>query len=634
VRILRGAICFLFSYSICLAEPEWLPVEKFFARPTFSELDLSPDGKYMGAVYWSSNHCYLHITDLDTGKRRLIQGEDIWSFKWITSQRVVYYTGGRSFGGIVAINIDGTEKATLIPPWAKQSGLRVGYAKMADLLDVMPQSTNDLLVERAEVHLRLPRDARWDVGRINSRTGKFVLEEKNPGNVLRWLADSDGIIRAAVARDKDEIKLLYRGSKAESWRTVAASRLEINDLVPLKVSADGKHLKVAAHNGHNMLGLYDFDPQSQQLGDCLWQNDQSDVGRALWSDNTELLGVLTEREKLQVKPLSPMLAKWQRDMDEVLPNCVNFPIRWSRDANKVLYFSMSDRDPGSYYLVNTTNREFGQFARRFYSIKPEQLAPMRPIEYKSRDGLTIHGYLTLPLQTPGTNLAMVVVPHGGPWVRDSWEFDPMIQFLADRGYAVLQMNFRGSVGYGLEFERAGYKEWGGKMQDDITDGVRWAISERIANKDRIAIFGASYGGYAALMGLITTPELYKCGISYAGITDVNAWVRGMRFKGQSGADVEAIWRERIGDYRSDQKHLDAISPVRLVEKIQVPILLAYGGLDPKVKLEEGLDLANALKKKHKKYELIVEPFEGHGFHSLPAQTNLFNRVELFLKANL
>jgi len=281
-----------------------------------------------------------------------------------------------------------------------------------------------------------------------------------------------------------------------------------------------------------------------------------------------------------------------------------------------------------------TNRVFGIFARTYNSINPEQMAAIKPIQYRSRDGLAINGYLTLPLENVGTNLPMIVVPHGGPWVRDRWRFDPMVQFLANRGYAVLQMNFRGSTGYGLKFESAGFKDWGGKMQDDITDGVRWAISQGIANPDRIAIFGTSYGGYAALMGLITTPQLYKCGISYAGVTDINALIRGMRFRGEFGNDIEQVWLERVGDYRSDRKHLDAISPVRLVEKIQAPVLLAYGGRDPKVKVEEGRDLAKALKKKHKKFELIIEPDEGHGFHSERAQTNLFNRVELFLKENL
>jgi dipeptidyl aminopeptidase/acylaminoacyl peptidase len=306
----------------------------------------------------------------------------------------------------------------------------------------------------------------------------------------------------------------------------------------------------------------------------------------------------------------------------------------SDDWTKVLYFRGSDVDPGSFYLVDRAKREFGIVGRCAAWIDSGQMAKVKPIEYPARDGLTIHGYLTLPPHCAGTNLPMIVKPHGGPGARDRWEFDPEVQFLANRGYAVLQMNFRGSIGYGLSFWRAGFKQWGGKMQDDLTDGVRWAISQGIADPSRIGIFGASYGGYAALTGLIKTPELFRCAISYVGVTDVRAITRRSYLEGQARKDFDRVVREEVGDYRADKKELEAISPTHLVDGIKVPVLLAYGGRDPIVPVEQGYTLAEALKKQHKKVELIVEKNEGHGFRTLAARTNLFHRIELFLAENL
>jgi dipeptidyl aminopeptidase/acylaminoacyl peptidase len=537
-------------------------------------------------------------------------------------------------GGIFGINVDGTDQRLLTAPILDQASLRSGYARIFALLRVVPDWTNNVLVETDLVQFwKLNYEPRPEVRRLDFFTGKSKPEEKNPGNVVQWLAANDGAVRAAIARNKDDVELLYRDSKEKPWRVIHRSKTQDRDLIPRAVSEDGKHLYVAAHDGQDTLGVYLLNPETQELGSCLWRDERFDVHSCLFSSKSHLVGVFFESDKLRFKGLTPESEKLQSDVDEALPRSVNIPISRSRDGSRSLYFSSSDRDPGSYYLVDTQKREFGVFARRCPWLTTDQMVDMQPIEYKARDGLVIHGYLSIPPGSSGKNLPLVVLPHGGPNERDSWRFDSTVQFLANRGYAVLQMNFRGSTGYGLKFMRAGFKEWGGKMQDDITDGVKWAIAEGIADRNRIAIFGASYGGYAALMGLIGTPELFRCGISYAGVTDVRALTRGS-LTGELRREEQTILRQRIGDYRADQKHLDAISPVRLVEKIQAPILLAYGAKDPKVKIEQARDLAKALKKKRKKFELIIEPNEGHGFFSEKAQTNLFNRIEAFLKENL
>jgi dipeptidyl aminopeptidase/acylaminoacyl peptidase len=224
------------------------------------------------------------------------------------------------------------------------------------------------------------------------------------------------------------------------------------------------------------------------------------------------------------------------------------------------------------------------------------------------------------------------MPHGGPWSRDRWGFDPDVQFLASRGYAVLQPNFRGSTGYGLAFTTAGFKQWGRKMQDDITDGVQWAVQEGIADPRRVAIFGASYGGYAVLAGLVQTPELYRCGINYVGVTDLVMMLRGVasrmpaRFAGSA--------KIAVGDLRADREQLEAGSPVNQVEKIRAPLLMAYGELDPVVHIDQGRKLARALRRAGKEFELITEPMEGHGFRIEKNRIELYRKIEAFLAKHL
>jgi dipeptidyl aminopeptidase/acylaminoacyl peptidase len=283
-------------------------------------------------------------------------------------------------------------------------------------------------------------------------------------------------------------------------------------------------------------------------------------------------------------------------------------------------------------LLDTNRNELRLICKQASWIDPEQMSAMKPISYKARDDLTIHGYLTLPVGSDGKNLPLIVMPHGGPWARDIWGFDPEVQFLANRGFAVLQMNFRGSTGYGREFEKAGYREWGRKMQDDITDGVEWAIREGIADRNHIGIFGASYGGYAALMGLIRTPELFKCGICYVGVTDIITHLKNKTIPMPKVFD--SMKQELIGYYDIEKEDLDAVSPLQHVDKIRAPLFLAYGGRDPVVNVEQGRSLAKALDKAKKKYEMVIEENEGHGFSNETNRIKLFKKIDKFLKANL
>ena len=629
-------VAFLTSFLWFLTSPaaELLPIEDFCRPPTLNRVRLSPLGRHMAAITSEHGKQYILLSDLVSGKLTRLPVPRLLGFQWLTEERLLCHSGGTLLGEMFAVNIDGTQTKVLVQPILTQLIASKGFrGHIFEVLGGVPRSESVLVADYLVTPSNLGMYPHPDVQRLNYFTGALALEEKNPGNVVKWLVDNEGIVRAGILRDKDTVQLLYRHSKTEPWAVVHTSTRDESDLLPVRFGAGGE-LYVFSHNGGDVLGLYTFDLEAKRVDKCLCRDEQFDLVTAAFSPTGTLLGAFCEAERIKFKPVDEEYRKVQARLDAAMPETINLPVSMSVDGAKILYRSFSDRDPGAYYLVDPVKNEFGIIGRSASWLKPELMAAVQPIEYAARDGLTIHGYLTIPPGAAATNLPLIIMPHGGPAARDSWRYEPEVQFLANRGYAVLQVNFRGSAGYGLKFLRAGFKEWGGKMQDDITDAVHWAVARGLADGHRVGIFGASYGGYAALMGLIATPDLFRCAICYAGVTDVRSITQKSSLRGQFREDFEHITREHIGDYRADKRHLQEISPVNLADKIQAPILLAYGARDPIVDIEQGRTFAKALKKNKKEFELIVEENEGHGFTREGARSNLLFRIELFLNKNL
>jgi dipeptidyl aminopeptidase/acylaminoacyl peptidase len=294
-----------------------------------------------------------------------------------------------------------------------------------------------------------------------------------------------------------------------------------------------------------------------------------------------------------------------------------------------MVYSMADTDPGTYRMYNHKTGTFTLLGQPRPWIKPEQMATQDFFKFKARDGLEIPSYLTLP-KGQKKNLPMVVMVHGGPNVRgEGWGWNPEAQFLASRGYAVLQMEFRGSTGYGYKHESLGYKQWGLTMQDDITDGTKWAIAQGIADPKRICIAGASYGGYATVMGLIKEPELYQCGISWVGVTDISLLYT--LTQSDSNDDTERYFLpKKVADLKKDAEQIKATSAVENAAKLKAPLILAYGGSDARVPTEHGERLKTAMKGANPNLEWIVYPEEGHGWVRLKNNVDFWTRVEKFL----
>jgi dipeptidyl aminopeptidase/acylaminoacyl peptidase len=303
----------------------------------------------------------------------------------------------------------------------------------------------------------------------------------------------------------------------------------------------------------------------------------------------------------------------------------------TKDERLWIVAASSDRTPGTRYLYDAKADALTKLGDINPWIAAADMAPMKPIQYTARDGTVIHGYLTLPVGRPAKNLPVIVNPHGGPWARDAWGYNPEVQFLANRGYAVFQPNFRGSTGYGRAFWEKSFKQWGRTMQDDITDGVNWLVAQGIADPKRVGIYGASYGGYATLAGITLTPELYAAAVSYVGVSNMFTFMNTIP---PYWEPLRAMFYEMVGNPETEKEMLRAVSPVFLADRIRTPLFVAQGAKDPRVNKAESDQIVEALKKRGVPVEYMVKDNEGHGFRNQENQFEFYGAMEQFLGKHL
>jgi len=487
-----------------------------------------------------------------------------------------------------------------------------------------------------------------DLFRVDTKSGRRTLiTESRPGNVVQWTLDRDYAARAAVtvadtfAADKDKLNqtVWFRDSASAPWRKVVEFHpfTEPNkQITPVAFDYEGR-LIVAARNGEDREALYFYDPAGNKLGEKLIAHKDYDVNTGLVFDyNTKkLVGVQIQGERQEQIWFDKDWATWQKMLNQALPGRVNLTSR-NTDGRRLLVFSYSDRDPGRYYLFDTEKRQLVEFLAPMPWIKPEQMAEARFMRYPARDGMSIPAYLTLPPGRPAKDLPLVVLVHGGPYLRgETWHFDREAQFLASRGYAVLQPDFRGSLDYGWKHYAAGLKQWGLAMQDDLNDGVEALVKQGIVNKERVCIAGASYGGYAVMMGLVRDPQVWKCGVSWVGVTDLSLLTTATWSDTNQFWDAAGEWYKfAVGDASADKARFEQTSPLRNADKIKRPVLMAYGGDDKRVPIEHGERMKAALDRNNVPVEYVVYPSEGHGFLLESNNLDFWKRVEAFLAKNI
>ncbi|HEY8024575.1 MAG TPA: alpha/beta fold hydrolase [Burkholderiaceae bacterium] len=633
------------------------PTQSFFSHARFVDAKLSPDGKAVGMLATGrEGRLVLAVMDLASKQVDVVgsaKNADIGDFHWVNSQRLVFSTTDRRtaagevryYPGLFAVNRDGGEARMLVErsPWqADTTGTSIKNL-------VLPGNTffkavdrsgksDDIFVEQTVFDVA--RDLRAiRLLTLNTKTGRASAYDR-PGDTVEWVIDAAGVPRINETLHDGISEIFYRDPATDKWRKLASfeAYTGAGGFAPYGFGPDGK-LYVEAHNGRDTNAIYRYDFEKNAIEpEPLIAADGYDFHGSLVFDNVRkiLVGVHYETDAEGTVWFDPEMKKIQDAVDALLPRTVNtLSFGASSKRETVLVRSYSDLQPVMFYLFDTASGSLSLIGNSHPDIDPKKMSAMTMVHYKGRDGLDIPAYLTTPRGVPKKNLPLVVLVHGGPYVHaDGWRWDPEVQFLASRGYAVLQPEYRGTTGYGTRHFKAGWKQWGLAMQDDIDDGARWAIAQGIADPKRIAVAGASYGGYATLMGLAKDPELFRCGVEWVGVTDIN-----LMYQSDWSNDMSAEWQHfgmpvLIGDQIKDAEQLKATSPVNLANRIKQPLLMAYGGSDRRVPLAHGKNFLSAVRATNDKVEWVEYLEEGHGWILEKNRFDFWARVEKFLDANM
>lgn len=594
-----------------------IPVEDFFRKPEASGFSLSPDGTKLAYLAPGEGRLNVFIRPV-IGSAPPMQvthatDRDIPGFTWKGNQRILYIrdNGGDENYRLYAVNDNGAEEKDLTP-----------------FENVRVRIIDDLEDEDAFILIGLnKRDPRYyDVYRLNIDTGEMQEIAQNPGNISGWMTDHGGNLRLASQVEGTTTTLLYREAETESFQPVLTTDFH-DSVIPELFTFDNRYLYVLSNLERDKLALYQFDPRKKTFSEPLFEQAQVDVAGVGYSKlrkKLTMVSFITDRTHRYY--FDEESRKLRESLEKRLPGVEVSIIDTSRDEKKLLIRTFTDRSLGAYYYFDRDTGKLTSLSKISPWLDESKMAEMKPVSYQARDGLTIHGYLTLPKGAEPKNLPLVVLPHGGPEARDYWGYDPEVQFLANRGIAVLQPNFRISTGYGKDFWQAGFKQWGKAMQDDLSDGVKWLVSQGIADPKRVGIYGASYGGYAALAGLTFTPDLYACGVSYVGPSNLFTLLSSLPPYWELGRKIAYA---TIGDPEKDKELLEAASPVFHAERIKVPLLVAQGANDPRVKSQESDQIVEALRKRNITVEYLLKEGEGHGFSNEENQFEFYRAMERF-----
>jgi len=654
--------------------PGVVPLGDFFRNPVFYDVQISRDGRYLSAITHTENlPTARNIVVMEVGKwneSRLVtayQEEEIRWHDWVDGERLVfmvdraYEDPGKSseYVGFYSVRHDGKKGRMLHEPFRRDSrrgrgtstsnmaGNTGGVRENLSMINDLPNDPDNILVAVNGNSLMFP-----DAYRMSLKNGRLESAGRANQDIERWFADHEGQVRVAVGRGevRDDLNrtLLYRETEKDDWQTIRS--FYGDDLTLHAFDGDNRHFWLSARVDRDTSALYRLDLTTGELGEPVLADpvyDVNDYGRHTRGLIVDRDGRTLSYEYMADKPrqfnLDDTWNEHQQIIDGALPERFNQIVDWSDDRQRLVVKSSSDREPGRYYLLDLEAGSLRFVVAERPWIDEGRMAAMTPVSFEARDGMTIHAYLTLPPGrsdagcAPHCGLPLIVHPHGGPYgIRDDWGYNPDVQFLASRGYAVLQVNYRGSGGYGARFEVAGYQRWGLEMQDDLTDAVEWAIERGYADPGRVAIYGASYGGYATMMGLVKTPDLYRLGINYVGVVDLVELYRQdtrrdrFRVAGYNGL-VESYWKDRIGDPGIDKQRFHDTSPLNFVEQIKVPVLVVHGRLDSRVESDyQYQPLVRALKKHDKVHETLYKRHEGHGFYREQNQIELYEKIEGFL----
>jgi dipeptidyl aminopeptidase/acylaminoacyl peptidase len=598
-----------------------IPLEDFFRNPEKTTFRMSPNGEYFSYLAPWETRLNVFIQKVGEASAIRITSEterDIAGYLWKGNNRILFLkdTGGDENYHLYGVDPDGSNLA----------GLTVFEKVRTEFIDDLKDDEDEVIIG---LNKRDPTV--FDPYRLNVFTGEMTMLAENPGNIVGWMTDHDGKLRLAFVTDGVNNTILYRDTEEETFRPVLTTSFK-ERVSPAMFTFDNKMVYALSNLGRDKTALVVFDVANGKEQEVLFKTDEADIEGVDYSrKDKKLLSVSWTTDMDKEHFFDTEAEAMKKELETKLPGYQIFKGSNNKAEDKFMLRTYSDRSSGAYYFYDKNTKELTKLAELSPWLNENDLCVMKPISYTSRDGLTIQGYLTLPIGSKPENLPVVINPHGGPWARDYWGFNPEVQFLANNGYAVLQMNFRGSTGFGKAFWEASFKQWGRTMQDDITDGVKWLIDQGIADPDRIAIYGGSYGGYATLAGLTLTPELYAAGVDYVGVSNMFTFMK----------TIPPYWKpmlemlyEMVGHPEKDSLMLAEVSPVFHVDKITAPLFVAQGANDPRVNKDESDQIVAALKSRGIDVEYMVKDNEGHGFANEENRFDFYRAMITFLDKHL
>ncbi|MBW4424045.1 MAG: S9 family peptidase [Nostoc desertorum CM1-VF14] len=597
--------------------PPLIPREILFGNPEKTSPQLSPDGKYLAYIapdeknvlqVWLRTVGQEDDQILTADKKRGIR-IFFWTYN---ADQLIYMQdsdGDENFH-LHLVNIHSKIVRDLTP----FQGVK------AELVELEPKFPDQMLVA-----LNLNNPQKFDVYRINLKNGAVEFDTDNPGNIISWTSDANFQIRAATASTRDGGYDLLLQKPDKQWETLRhwGSEEEGNSV---SFSDDGKTLYIQGNHDANAKRLLAVDLDTRQET-VIAEDQQYDVVGIIIQPLTRVIQAVSfYKDKQEWQVIDQSIAADFEEIAKVRPGEFSIISRDLEDKTWLVAYR-TDNGPVYYYAYNRESKTSTFLFSNQPKLETLQLASMQPISYEARDGLTIHSYLTTPVGIPTQNLPTVLLVHGGPWARDTWGFSPTAQWLANRGYAVLQVNFRGSTGYGKAFLNAGNREWAGKMHDDLIDSVNWLVEKGISDPQKIAIMGGSYGGYATLVGLTFTPEIFAAGVDIVGPSNLITLIETIP---PYWEPLKAMLSHRVGNLETEEEFLKSRSPLFFADRIQKPLLIGQGANDPRVKQSESDQIVNAMQQAGLPVKYALYTDEGHGFARPENRLHFFAIVEEFL----
>ena len=609
-------------------------VEAFASLPFVERAEISPDGTHIAGIFGIAGEQFIAIMPVVNGKSKPIlasvpEGTQPGRVRWVNNDNIIV-----TLTRLVPVEADRwylTRLVGLNRMTGKFTRLLwdLNGQNTANVLWVLQDGSNEILVAaQGFIYANFPEF--WPtVFRVDVTTGKRRNDAIGRTNVLDWGADHLGQVRVGQGYDDKTLtsRLIYRRSRDRPFTQIDKISHTQNEAlaVPFLFLPNGDNALVMRDNEAGRLSIYEVNLATQDTVKTIFEPDYGEVEAAIISDDGKLLGTYTTDNSKPVIWFDPNLATLQANFNKSVPNSRVSVESMNADRSKMLVRIDSHETPGTLYFFDTNVGVLLKIAQVNEKLGGKKLSPVKLVKYKARDGLEIEGVLTSPKGKDITNLPLIVMPHGGPWAHDRLVYDYWAQFLASRGYVVLQPNFRGSTGYGTAFIDKGRGQMGFAMQDDITDGVKWAVAQGIADPKRVCIVGASYGGYAAMWGIAKDPDLYRCAISIAGVAalrrEVNDFgdaIMGNLYKRQ--------WKEMTRDF-------NAVSPINAIAKIEAPLLLIHGKRDVTVDHVQSVKMYNAMTKAGKTVEFLSLPLADHYFARQADRVSLLSAMEQFLAAH-